>query len=315
MMHLSNPPWIRSLLLGATTTDQIPQEIFDRINEGLSRLQTGNAIASVVIPALNEELNIIQALYSLSLNKTTYPVEIIVVNNNSTDRTQEILERLNVTSYMQTKPGWGPARQLGQEKAKGKFILMADADCFYPPLWIQKMIEALSKDNVVCVYGKYSFIGTEYKPRWKLFLYECTRDLIASVRDIRRPWLNAVGMCMGYVKEFGLKIGFIDRKIPGEDGRMCFELMQFGKIRRLRSNDVTVWTLPRTLDKFGRLRYALINRAILEMVRFKYYFYKQAWHDTHTSQNFNPEIPAYLRKYLKRAVKDVSKKEELDKVK
>lgn len=310
MMHVyKNPSWIDCRLLHENTLDDIPQSLFEEINIGLTAIQRDHPIVSVVIPALNEEVSILRTLHSLSLNKTTYAAEIIVVNNNSSDRTQEVLNRLNVKSYTQTKPGWGPARQLGQEKAQGMYILMADADGFYPPKWIEEMTNELLKEGVTCVYGGYSFLGIPDMPRWKLFVYESLRDIISEFRHIKRPWLNAGGISMGYVKELGLKKGFVDRNIRGEDGRMCFELMQFGRIVRLRSSAVIVWTFPRTLQKDGNLMYSVLNRAIIEFSRFKSYFLKQPVHDTHTSQNSTPPILKYFKRY-----KEPDKEKEPDEV-
>lgn len=297
MNFFNNPSWINNLLLRLNRLEDLPESIYDEINSGLIKLQHESPLVSVVIPAFNEEVSVLRTLYSLSLNKTSIPVEIIVINNNSTDRTQEVLERLKVRSFLQTKAGCGPARQMGQQVAKGKYILMGDADCFYPEAWIEKMSRALMKEGVTCVYGGYSFLGTEDKPRWKLFIYESLRDIIAEFRQIKRPCLNALGMSMGYVKDLGLKNGFVDRKIRGEDGRMCFQLMRFGKIKRVRSTAVNVWTLPRTLDKEGNLMYSIMARAALEFSRFKDYFYKQPEHDPHTSHNYTPKTLKYFGKY------------------
>jgi glycosyltransferase involved in cell wall biosynthesis len=300
-----NPLWIDAILSQVKTLEDVPQSLFDEINTGLDYFQHPQPLVSVVIPAFNEEVSIIRTLYSLSKNKTSFPTEIIVVNNNSTDRTQYVLDRLHVRSFLQSKQGCGPARQLGQQMAKGKYVLMGDADCFYPERWIEKMTRELMRDNVTCVYGRYSFLGTEAKPRWQLFVYELLRDVIHEVRNVKRPYLNALGMSMGYIKDFGLKKGFVDRKIRGEDGRMCFELMSYGKVRRVRSYANSVWTLPRTLDKEGGLLYSIFARFALEVSRFKDYFVKQAAHDTHTSHNFDPKSIQYLNKF-----KDVHKQQE-----
>lgn len=296
MFHvLKNPSWIDSRLVAARTVNEIPQALFDEINTGLSKLAGEDPLVSVVIPVLNEETSILRTLHSLSCNRTGYPTEIVVVNNGSTDRTQEVLNRLNVRTFFQPKPGWGPARQMGQEQARGRYILMADADCFYPPLWIEKMTRQLLKEGVACVYGGYSFLGSPEKPRWQLFLYELLRNVIAEVRQFKRPWYNSLGMCMGYVKELGLKKGFIDKKMRGEDGRMCFELAQLGRIVRVRSSDVVVWTFPRTLQKDGSLVYSILNRALVEFSRFRLYFNKQPMHDTHTSPNSSYPALRYPR--------------------
>lgn len=293
----SNPAWIDTRLLHDKPLDQISPTVFAEIIRGLAVIQSETPLVSVVIPALNEEVSILRTLYSLSQNITSYPTEVIVVNNNSTDRTQEVLNRLNITSFFQVKPGWGPARQMGQEMAKGKYILMADADCFYPPRWIQRMTTELQKPGVTCVYGGYRFLAPHGRSRFQYVVYESLRNVIAEVRNIKRPWFNSLGMCMGYVRELGLKVGFIDRKIRGEDGRMCYELAQLGKIIRIRSNDVVVWTFPRTLQKDGNLLQSIASRALVEVYRFGSYFRKEVAHDTHTSQNFQPPTFKYFSKF------------------
>jgi glycosyltransferase involved in cell wall biosynthesis len=298
MFFYQNPSWINSRLLAVSKIEDLPESIFYEINKNLGTIQSDDPLVSVVIPVYNEEINIVRTLHSLSRNKTTYGVEIIVVNNNSTDRTQEVLNRMNVRSLKQTKPGCGPARQLGQEHAKGKYILMADGDCFYPPHWIEKMTNALlENDKISCVYGRYSFLGTNDKPRWKFFLYETLRDIMAELRHIKRPALNSLGMSMGYVRELGLKAGFVDHKIRGEDGRMCLLLMQYGEVKQVRDRSARVWTLPRTLDKEASLGSALMARIVIELSRIKDYFSKQNPEDVKKLENYNPSSLKYFRKY------------------
>lgn len=291
-----NPAWIDPQLLRDIPPDEVSPLLLREITEGLRALQHGRPVVSVVIPVLNEETGILRTLHTLSQNKTSSSIEIVVVNNNSTDRTQAILDRIGVKSVFQPKPGWGPARQLGQEAASGKYILMADADCFYPPGWIQRMTSQLQQEGVTCVYGNYKFLASQERSRLKYALYELLRNIIAEVRDIRRPWLNARGMSMGYVRELGLKVGFVDRKIRGEDGRMCYELAQLGRIVRLRSSDVVVWTFPRTLERDGSLVHAIANRVLIELLRFRSYFRKEIAHDTHTSENSKLPTLKYFRR-------------------
>src|SRR5690606_12626695 len=144
--------------------------------------------------------------------------------------------RLHVRKLFQEIQGCGPARQLGQENAKGKYILLADADCLYPDCWLNEMMKVLTQPGVVCVYGRYSFISEERYPRWKLYSLEKMKDIIAEIRHLKRPYLNAYGISMGYVKEYGLKVGYVMYKIWGDDGRLCFDLMSYGKVKQVRSN-------------------------------------------------------------------------------
>src|SRR5687768_12833023 len=96
---LINPEWIDSRLLSCTKIEDLSESIFEEIRNNLTNFRSDQPLVSIVIPAFNEELSIIRTLHSLSMNKTTFPVEIVVVNNNSSDRTQAVLDKLNVRSY------------------------------------------------------------------------------------------------------------------------------------------------------------------------------------------------------------------------
>lgn len=285
MNLFKNPGWLKQFQFSFNSFSEIPDALFDVINQDLDRLQSTTPLVSIVIAAWNEETSILGCIASLSKAKTDLPIEIIVVNNNSTDNTQQTLDRLHVRSYFQPIQGWGPARQMGMEMAKGTYILLADADCFYPENWVNKMIVALDQKDVVCVYGRYAFIAEPHYPRWKLFLLEQMKNAIAEIRHFKRPYLNAYGMSMGFIREYGLKVGYVMRKIRGEDGRMCFDLMQFGKIKQVKSGTARVWTSPRALQKDGSFGKALRTRMQKEMKRFSSLFVPHPPHDTKTSGN------------------------------
>ncbi len=104
---------------------------------------------SIVIPARNEERDLEQALESvLALD---YPdLEIIVVNDRSTDRTGAILEkmavqdpRLTVVTIDSLPTGWigkPYALHMGAQRARGDFILFTDADIVFHPFAVRKAV-------------------------------------------------------------------------------------------------------------------------------------------------------------------------------
>lgn len=273
MRIFKNPDWIQQFEYPYESFDQIPQKVFDEINEGLDKIQSPTPKVSIIITAWNEEVNIIRSVGSLSKLKTKIPFEIILINNNSSDRTQDTMDKLHVKNFFQGKQGWGPARQMGQEKALGDYILLADADCLYPDCWLDEMVDVLVKPGVVAVYGRYSFISEPGFPRWQLSILETFKDVIAEVRQIKRPYLNTYGLSMGYVKKYGLEAGFVNNAFRGNDGRLAYDLMAFGKIKQVRSNKSRVWTGPRTLQKDGSLSNALKKRILREVKRFTIYFH------------------------------------------
>jgi glycosyltransferase involved in cell wall biosynthesis len=295
-MRLKNPAWINKEILYTTKVEDISDNVISAINNRLATVISDKPLVSVVIAAYNEEVNIIRCLDSLSNTKTTYPLEIVVVDNNSKDKTAEVIRKFNVTYAFQKIQGCGIARQLGQETAKGTYILTADADTLYPPDWIDKLMAQLQKPGVVCVYGRYSFISDEKTPRWKLTIYETLSDVMCLIKAYKRPYLNVLGMTMGYIKELGLKVGFVEEHIRGEDGRLAFDLMKFGKIKGVMSSKARVWTITRTISQDGRLRDALWRRVLMALANFEHMFTKEVDHDTKTSKNSTDDVKENLEK-------------------
>lgn len=268
MRIFNNPGWLDRFQYPYSNFNEIPELVFDKINSNLDKRLSSNPEVTILISAWNEEVNILRCVASLSEMKTSRSFEIIVVNNNSKDNTQATLDKLHVKSLFEEMQGCGPARQTGQEHALGKYVLLADADCLYPNCWIDKMIDVLEQPNVVCVYGRYSFISEPGFPRWQLHMLEVMKDVIAEFRHINQPYLNTYGISMGYVKEFGLKVGFIKTRFWGDDGQLALGLLDYGVIKQVRSNRARAWTGPRSLQRDGNLMDALKVRLKKELKRF-----------------------------------------------
>jgi glycosyltransferase involved in cell wall biosynthesis len=94
--------------------------------------------ASVIIPARNEETCLAACLHSLS-EQTGVNFEIIVVDDGSTDRTQEIAEsfsQIRVVRANALPPGWSGkvnAVEAGASQARGSWLLFTDADTVHLP--------------------------------------------------------------------------------------------------------------------------------------------------------------------------------------
>ncbi len=296
MRYFNNPKWINSSLQKLEYVDSLNDNIFLPINNRLNTFATNDPEVSIIISAWNEEINIVRCIDSLSQLNTTIPFEIIVVNNNSADKTQQSIDNLEVRKLFQPIQGCGPARQLGQEQALGKYILLADADCLYPPKWLDLMLTKLKQDNVICVYGRYSFLTESKWLRFRLAIYEKLKDFIAELRHLKRPYLNAYGISMGYVKEAGLKAGFIQHNTWGDDGRIAFDMMKYGEIKQVKSSEARVWTSYRSLLRDGSLSKAFFTRIFKEVLRITDYFKKEKEHNTHTSTNDPHSINDNLKK-------------------
>lgn len=268
MLNFKNPSWLNQFSFDYQKFEEIPSEVFKSINKDLDAIQGSDPLVTILIAAWNEEINILRCIASLSKTEFNFPIEIIVVNNNSADKTQDTIDLLHVRGLFEKRQGCGPARQHGQEQANGKYILLADADCFYPTFWVKDMIEVLQKPETVCVYGRYSFISEKGFPRWKLVFLEKLKDVISEFRHINKPYFNAYGISMGYVRELGLKVGFIVTNFWGDDGQLCLGLMEYGQVRQVRSNRARPWTGVRSLERDGTFNQALFLRVRKEVRRF-----------------------------------------------
>lgn len=118
-------------------------------------------IISVIIPAHNEERLIGRCLWSLKFQKKSEPYEIIVVNNNSTDKTTQIIKALKIKMINETIPGPGPARNAGAKAARGSILAFTDADSIPPPNWLNHIYKAFKANpNIVALIGSFQFKNT-----------------------------------------------------------------------------------------------------------------------------------------------------------
>ncbi len=93
---------------------------------------------SVVIPVLNEEENLPPFLESIK--KLDYPkdkYEVLIVDNGSTDKSVEIVEKYGFKVIHEPKKGITFARQRGLEESKGTYYITTDADARVPENWLK----------------------------------------------------------------------------------------------------------------------------------------------------------------------------------
>src|SRR4051794_27972494 len=91
---------------------------------------------SIVVPAYNEVAYLGLALQALLQQDFAEPYEIIVVDNDSTDRTGEIAASYGVTVVRETARGVCQARQRGTIEARGEIVVSTDADTVPPRDWL-----------------------------------------------------------------------------------------------------------------------------------------------------------------------------------
>lgn len=115
---------------------------------------------SIIIPIFNCEKYISKALESV-LKQTEKNIEIICVNDGSTDKTMEILSRFKddrIKFINKPNSGVAKTRLQGIEIARGDYICFIDADDTIEPDFLSKLLSKAEKENfdiVVCGYKRY----------------------------------------------------------------------------------------------------------------------------------------------------------------
>lgn len=281
------PPWVRKhQFLNKKFSDLEAAELAD-LKSRLSQFQPSNPEISIVIPAWNEGDQIFRTLSSLADMAIDKATEIIVINNNSTDHTQEVLNRLGVITYFQPLQGIAHARQMGLEKAQGRYHLCADADTFYPPEWAAAMVGPMQQDHRIAgVYGRYSFLPPNGSQRWPLWIYEKITGILIRIRRRKREHINFLGFNMGFVSETGRITGGFNVSQPrqfnnlagiegfvdeSEDGRMAVNLMTRGRLKLITDSRARVFTSSRRLLAEGGILQSFINRVRVHSLRLTEY--------------------------------------------
>ena len=116
-------------------------------------------LLSVIIPNYNEERTIKKIIYKVYEQKKFINLEIVVVDDFSSDKSKEILNKLKSEGkidhlILQEKNyGKGFAIQTALKMCSGKIIIIQDADLEYDPMDFQCMLNTMKQKKLRCLYG------------------------------------------------------------------------------------------------------------------------------------------------------------------
>ena len=100
---------------------------------------------SIIIPAYNEEKYLPETLKAVAkaINAIEFSGEVIVVDNNSTDKTAEVAESYGASVVFESFEQIARARNRGAESAKGKYLIFLDADTILPECLLKRSLDNL----------------------------------------------------------------------------------------------------------------------------------------------------------------------------
>ncbi len=183
---------------------------------------------SIIIPAYNSERTIGKSLEACQAQD--YPndrFEIIVINDGSRDGTEKIIKYYDVR-YICHQGNKGPAsaRNTGWKNAKGDYVFFLDSDCIPDRDWLSKTMAHYTREDIVCVGGRYgianeesllaSCIYTEFLVRYSR-MPGFTKYIGSHGYSFRKNFLERIG---GYNEEY--------TAASGEDNDLAYRILASG---------------------------------------------------------------------------------------
>ena len=211
---------------------------------------------SIVIPAYNEEAYLERTLEAARAQ--TYPdIEIIVVDNNSTDQTQDVARRFPAVRIVdEPRQGILYARECGRRAATGDIIVSMDADCLPHPAWVADAVRYFSDPSVVAVSGPYDLFDAPPFFHWshlysqKLIFPVLTRVFYAL---FGRGVIAMGGNTFARASALAAISGYDTRiKFYAEDMDTANRLATIGRV--IYHNDIVMRTSARRYLKHGIMK-------------------------------------------------------------
>lgn len=187
---------------------------------------------SVVIPAYNEEKKIGKCLSHI-LNQEEKADEIIVVDNNSTDKTAQIAKKYGARVIKEKTQGIASARNTGFNNAKYEIIARTDADTYVPKDWIKLIKENFTNNkDLVGLSGTANFYDFPISNKLQHSQWQ-NKAVFAFIKSqIKHDTLY--GPNMSILKSAWEKIKqevCLDDKLAHEDTDLAIHLGQYGNMK------------------------------------------------------------------------------------
>jgi lipopolysaccharide/colanic/teichoic acid biosynthesis glycosyltransferase/GT2 family glycosyltransferase len=206
---------------------------------------------SVVIPAKNAEKSIEACLQGIKDQ-----LEIIVVDDGSTDQTVKLSEKMGATVICQENQGPASARNTGTNSAHGEIIAFTDADCVPTPEWLHHLVKPFSFPQTVGTKGTYQTKQVSLVARFVQQEYESKYTRLSKLRSI--DFIDTYSAA--YRREVFVENGGFDSSFPVpsvEDQEFSFRLARKG-YRMLFVPEATVFhTHDQNWIEYGRRKYTI----------------------------------------------------------
>ncbi len=189
-------------------------------------------LISIIVPVYNQEKYLSRCLDSI-LNQTYKNLEIVCIDDKSTDSSSEIIKRYSdkdprVVYYRNTGKGVSSARNYGIEKAKGDYIGFVDSDDFIQPQMYEFMLRAIVENDCEMVACGYERVDEESYRNFQYLVRECKTsefvDMYNFDKIIQYEMILSSACTKLVQKDFIKEHGRFGNYTVGEDTVFCARL-------------------------------------------------------------------------------------------
>ena len=212
---------------------------------------------SVVVPAYNEEAGIEATL--ISLLRSEYPIEVIVVDDGSTDGTAAIVERyarFGVQLIRQANAGKPAALNTGIAAAHGRILVLMDGDTVFAPDSIGRLVQPFSDPGIGAVSGNTKVANRNgLLGRWQHIEYVIGFNLDRRFYDLAGCMPTVPGAIGGFRREALADVGGVSDATLAEDTDLTMAIVRAGW-RVVYEEHAIAWTeAPASLSQLWKQRY------------------------------------------------------------
>ncbi|MDQ0118789.1 glycosyltransferase [Pseudarthrobacter sp902506025] len=213
--------------------------------------------ATVIVPAYNESAGIEAAV--LSILASTHPVEVIVVDDGSTDGTADIVEALDlpgVTVIRKENGGKPSALNAGIQAASHDLVVMVDGDTVFEPDTVRALIQPFADPRVGAISGNTKVANRGgILGAWQHIEYVVGFNLDRRLFDVAECMPTVPGAIGAFRIEALRNVGGVSDDTLAEDTDLTMALCRDGW-RVVYQEDARAWTeAPATLGALWRQRY------------------------------------------------------------
>jgi len=220
-------------------------------------MQVKSLTVSVIIPTLQEEAYIEKTL--TNLKKVTTPIEVIVVDGGSRDKTVEIARRFTNKVYSIKKRGISAGRNYGAKHANGDILVFLDSDIIFPPDFVEKTQRVF--EDATVVGATCSIMPSRFRLDATFFFYFYNKLLRMFIRI--KP--HSRGEFFAVRKSAFMRVKGFDENMPClEDHDLANRLSKLGRFVFI--SDLTMYESLRRMQKLGFWR--VMGTWVMDYVSF-----------------------------------------------